>query len=398
MIHYEGGSILLVIDKPYVSPILAETAKRLNIPVYQSGDVFLPNKDQHNLQQHDTFFQHWVEKRAPLLANSENAFQTVEKATKGHDLAQWIHLFKDKLQFRRSLASRFPHFFFQEVLLHDLKTFDYRHLPFPIVVKPSIGYSSLGVFRIANETEWPNKMQLLEDEMEKAKTIFPEGVIDQSTFIIEQWIEGTEYAADAYFDENGQPNILNVFCHMFASEDDTSDRIYYTNREVIQTTLKRIERFLSSMGAAYHLKNFPLHFEFRLSDEGIVPIEINPLRFAGIGTTDLGYYAYGINMYQHLFQQTAPDWDRILSSMDDHTYSFFCAELPMNVSYEDVASIHEESLKQQFEEVLEYRSTLTPDDKTFAVIFYRSQDGAENKALMNLSLEAFIEQREVVTL
>jgi hypothetical protein len=40
--------------------------------------------------------------------------------------------------------------------------------------------------------------------------IYPEQVLDTRSFLIEEYIEGDEFALDAYFDGDGNPVILNI--------------------------------------------------------------------------------------------------------------------------------------------------------------------------------------------
>lgn len=77
----------------------------------------------------------------------------------------------------------------------------------------------------------------LQADMRAAKEIYPESVVSASSFILEAWIQGDEYAVDAFYDTEGEPVVLNVFKRMFAHEADTSDRIYFTGKSVLQEAL-----------------------------------------------------------------------------------------------------------------------------------------------------------------
>ena len=43
-------------------------------------------------------------------------------------------------------------------------------------------------------------------------------------------------------------------------------------------------------------------------------IEFNPLRFAGLCGTDMGYYAFGIRTYEYYLNDRKPDWDAIFGA------------------------------------------------------------------------------------
>ena len=62
--------------------------------------------------------------------------------------------------------------------------------------------------------------------MRMAAMMYPNHVVNSTKFLIEEMIEGEEYAVDAYFDRDGEPVILNIFQHPFLNSKDVSDRIY----------------------------------------------------------------------------------------------------------------------------------------------------------------------------
>ncbi len=97
--------------------------------------------------------------------------------------------------------------------------------------------------------------------------------------------------------------------HEFSSAADVRDRLYLTSKEIIEGNLVRFQGFLDRISELVLLKNLPIHVEVRVAKSGeIFPIEFNPMRFAGWCTTDLAYYAYGINVYECFWQQREPDW------------------------------------------------------------------------------------------
>ncbi len=59
-------------------------------------------------------------------------------------------------------------------------------------------------------------------------------MIDKSNYILEEFINGEEYAIDDYYDENGTAVILNIMKHNFSSTSDVSDRLYYTSKDYIR--------------------------------------------------------------------------------------------------------------------------------------------------------------------
>ncbi|MGD8190547.1 ATP-grasp domain-containing protein [Brevibacillus ginsengisoli] len=390
---------MFILDKPYVSPFLASTLVDTQMPVMIMGDVAVPERHRLNLLTQQDFIQNLMrQNHYPVLTNSENAFSQLEKHLPDSSLVRNISLFKNKVTFRRWLSQIYPSFFFREVSITELATINPATLPYPIIIKPAVGYASLGVYRVVNQDEWYAVSKLIKAEVQLSNKLYSNTVYDSSTFIIEEWIQGSEYAIDAYYNESGEPVVLNVFKRMFFHDGDTSDRIYYTSKEVLNEALASVQSFLHTIGQKAKLNNFPLHVEIRMKENGeLVPIEVNPLRFSGIGTNELGFYAYGVNTYESFIKQTKPDWDSILASMDDSLYSFFCAGIPNSIDPDIISSVDEEGLRRQFAHVLHSYSLFPKDPATFAVLFYKSESSEENKRLLTLDLSQFLRCLEPVT-
>ena len=226
-------------------------------------------------------------------------------------LPSQIQLFKNKILFRELLKDAFPNYFFKGVQLTELSKIETATLKFPLILKPAVGFFSLAVHKIDNAAEWQTVLANIEQEIASFKGMYPKEVVDVSDFIIEQYIEGEEYAVDCYFNKNGDPVVLNVMHHIFSSDKDVSDRVYSTSKEIIEKHKSKIEAFLKIVGEKAQLKNFPMHVEIRVdSNNTIIPIEINPLRFGGWCTTgDMSYFAYGFNSYEQFLYQKTPNWD-----------------------------------------------------------------------------------------
>jgi len=388
---------LIILDRPYVSDLLAHTISKNKIPVIKLNEVFIPNESTISLKKVDDLLIELEKKNYQILFNSENGLNILSKYAPNHYLTIVTDILKNKVTFRKTLSSHYKDFFFTEVSLKELEELDPDSLPFPIIVKPVIGYSSVGVHRIDKVEEYKETIEQLKFEMEVTSAEYPIEVINNQSFIIEKLIEGDEYAVDVYFTEEGEPVILNLFKRMFRHEKDMSDRIYYTSKQVINESLNKIQQFLKTISSLFALKLVPIHIEIRIDNLGqIVPIEVNPLRFAGIGTNELGVYAYGVNACEYFFKQQKPDWENIINQMDDSIYSFCCAEIDASIDCKKVVSINHEAFKLNFEEILEYRRMKVNESSTFAVIFHKSPDLKENTRLLNLDLNQYITLNELV--
>ncbi|MEK4404319.1 ATP-grasp domain-containing protein [Sporosarcina sp. FSL K6-6792] len=382
---------MIILDKPYVSTLLSSTLQRLGTPVLKIGDVQIPEEEKLDLLEETLFFEQLEKSSAPLLFNSENGLAMLMNYLPESKFAEWTSLFKNKAEFRRRMTKIYPSFYFREVSIQDLYEIPLESIPFPIIIKPVIGYSSVGVYRIDCIEDWHHTVEKLKVDINDSASAYPTDVIDSQTVILEELIQGDEYAIDAYFTKEGKPVILNLFKRMFANDKDMSDRIYYTSKSVLSETLAPISDFLEKLGDIDALASFPLHFEVRITKEGqVVPIEVNPFRFAGIGTTELGVHAYGVDVYDYYFNQLKPNWEEKIEAMDNAIYSFLCAEFDPSISLELIRAVDHESFKQQFNEILDYRYMDYKEYPIFSVVFFKHHTFDENKRLLTLELSNFI--------
>ncbi|MFJ7952532.1 ATP-grasp domain-containing protein [Lysinibacillus sp. NPDC096418] len=387
---------MIILDKPYVSDLLADTVKNLQVPVIKLNNVHIPNENGINFKKEGDLLTALEKGDFPILFNSENGLQILSNHMPTHYLTNVTDVLKNKVTFRKILSKHYTDFFFKEASFKELEEINSSTLPYPIIVKPSIGYSSIGVHRIDEEEEYYATIQQLKEEMDIAGAEYPQEVINNQSFIIEKLIEGDEYAIDAYFTEDGKPVILNLFKRLFSHDKDMSDRIYYTSKQVLLEALEKTYSFLNTISSFFDLKLAPIHLEIRINKEGqIIPIEVNPLRFAGIGTNELGVHAYGVNAYEYFFKQQQPNWEYIIENMDDSVYSFCCAEIDSTIDCKMVDSVDHEQFKLNFGEILDYRPMQINEYSTFAVIFHKAPDLEENKRILNLDLNRYITLKEL---
>ena len=382
---------MIILDKPYVSALLSSSLQQLGTPVLKVGDVQIPEEEKLTVLGEVLFFEQLEKTSAPLLFNSENGLAALMRYLPDSKFAEWTSLFKNKAEFRRRMTKVYPSFYFREVSIQDLYEIPLEIIPFPIIIKPTIGYSSVGVYRIDCMEDWYHTVEKLKGDINDSASAYPKDVIDSQTVIIEELIQGEEYAVDAYFTKEGKPVILNLFKRMFANDRDMSDRIYYTSKQVLKEAIAPIADFLKKIGEIDSLASFPLHFEVRITREGqVVPIEVNPFRFAGIGTTELGVHAYGVNVYDYYFNQLEPNWEEKIEAMDDAIYSFLCAEFDPVISLESIRTVDHERFQKQFNEILEYRYMDYKEYPIFSVVFFKQSTFDENKRLLTLNLSDFI--------
>lgn len=393
---------MIILNKPYVSDLLINTINNNQIEVLEND--FLK---ENNLKVNRTISTERASielnaKDYPLIySNSENSIDWISKYLNQTELPQKINLFKDKVKFRELLKDLYPEFYFKQVTLEEINDLDVTNIPKPFVIKPSVGFFSLGVYIVNTNDDWQTIQAQLGHEIEKVKGMYPEAVMDASKFIIEQAIFGDEYAIDVYFNKNGEPVVCGIMKHLFASAEDTSDRVYFTSKEIIESKLDEFSQFANEIGKRANLKNFPMHMEVRVDANGTVnPIEINPMRFGGWSTTaDLTTLAFKVNPISLYFKQEKPNWNETLKGTDGKKYSMIILDNSTGYSMEQIREFDHDKVKKAFSKVLDYRITNRHEYPVFAILFTEStaHDFQQVKDILSTDLKEFVQLKQFET-
>lgn len=384
---------MIILEKPYVSSLLKQTVINKQIPVLKN-DVLdgIALNGEFNSYQTDDLIEKFKNQELPLIySNSENSIEWINQNLSFTSLPDTINRLKDKFRFRQLLQPLYPEFYFKKIKIEDLNKIG--ACKFPIILKPNVGFLSQGIYKIANLEEWEKTKSSLASEISKIKNLFPKEVMNSSEFIIEEVIEGEEFAIDAYYKSDGKPVILNIYKHLFSSDKDVSDRSYHTCKEIIVKHLDHFTSVLAQIGRLINLKNFPVHIEMRLTpDNQLIPIEANPLRFAGWCMTDMAYYAYDINPYEFYFDQKEPDWNEILKNKDDKIYYVTIAEISKEIDLDKIEKIDYESFLSNFSKPLELRKTDFKNYPVFAFMFSETNRSnfKEVEHMLKADLKEFI--------
>lgn len=364
---------MILLDKPYVSKFLKETIVKYEFPVIDTGNV--TEHGELSLISSDDIVQKFRDNPdSRIYTNSENSINWVVNHLGFTKLPDYINIFKNKIEFRKLIQSMYPDFFFKEVSLQDLDEVDLDELPMPFIIKPAIGFLSLGVHKVVDESDWLKVKALIREEFTDAKALFPIEVVNASSFLIEEVIDGEEFAFDAYFDENGDAVILGISKHLFASDKDVSDRVYYTSKELIKTYLPSFLGFVKDLGNAAELKNFPVHVEVRVDKNGnLIPIEVNPMRFGGWCTTaDLTYMATKLNPYHCFLTNVKPNWNQVLEEMDEEIYSLVILDNSTGIPSKEIVDFDYDTLLAKFCEPIELRKIDYKMYSIFGMLFTKT--------------------------
>jgi hypothetical protein len=386
---------MLILDHPYVSEFLKDTAAELQVPVLKNEMATgISTKKRLKLLDKAEFIEFIKEKgECSLYSNSENSIGWISENLGFTGLPEKIELFKNKIKFRQLLERIYPDFYFQGVEFEKLDEIRVEEIKKPFIIKPAVGFFSLGVRKISTNEEWSSVLQHIKAEVEEIKGRYPVQVLDTGEFIIEENIEGEEFAVDAYFNSAGKPVVLNILKHIFSSENDVGDRVYFTSKAVIETYRETVEDLLKEIGKLAGLRNFPLHMELRIgNDRRVQLIELNPMRFAGWCTTDIAHFAYGINTYRYFLEQLEPEWDKILAGKEGNSFCLVILNKPAEVISKNVKAFDYEKLLSDFEKPLELRKADHEKYGLFGYVFTETKDSSwsEIERILKSDLKEYI--------
>ena len=367
---------MIILEAPYISDYLLDYLASNRVPVL-ANDYAVSNsrgRDLCFLSTKEAIKRYHDGER--IYTVSEHALDWIYTNLPDSEIVHKINILKDKAKFRKTISGLYPNLFFQEITLKELQNSDYTNIPYPVILKPSVGFYSVGVYALFNETDLKNAISDIQSNIKKWETDFPKSVIG-SDFILEQYIRGTEFAIDAYYDTEGKPVILNILTHRFASECDVSDRIYYTSAEIMHQYLQPFTGFLERINEKLKITDFPMHIEVRITEDDIIPIEFNPLRFAGLCCTDIAYFAYGINTVDCYLNQIKPDFKSILKNKTGKIYSMILID--KGGKEIDSNRFSYDKLYENFENVLAIRKVKDPSLGLFAFLFTETSVGNEQE-------------------
>ena len=374
---------MILIDKPYVSDFLIKTIKENNIEIIATPEArkLISDNSLNWITEEKAKSIYEKNPGTKIYTNSENSISWIERNLNSSNLPEQIDIFKNKITFRELIKDSYLDYFFKGVKFEELANLNLAEIIFPVIIKPAVGFFSIGVHKVNNAEEWNSTIIKVEDEIKRLNNLYPKEVIDISDFILEECIEGEEYAIDCYFNKNGDPVILNIFHHIFSSDNDVSDRVYSTSEEIFNKHKNVIREFLSDIGLKTNLKNFPAHIEVRINKKGkLNPIEVNPLRFGGWCTTgDFSWYAYGFNSYEYFLKNKKPAWDEIFKAHKGKKYSIIVLDNISGIKENEIGFFDYDLLLKDFENPLNLRKVDISKYHIFGFLFTETTIGNEEE-------------------
>lgn len=387
---------MIILDKPYISEHVIQTILKNRYPVLRNSvsESLLDGNHAELVNEAEAVRMYKEDPGERIYTVSENSIEWVVNNMGFSDLPDKVDIFKNKVRFRDMTRELFPDFFYKETGVKELEQVDVGKLPFPLILKPSVGFFSMGVKKINSSKEWGQSVSELSDEIISLGNIYPDEVLNIRNFIIEEFIRGDEYAIDAYFNSEGEPVILGVLKHVFSSDDDVGDRLYISSKKIILDNLEQFGGFLQRVGKLAGLKNFPLHIEVRKSKSGkVVPIEINPLRFGAWCTTaDATSFSFQMNPYEYFFSDRKPDWDNILKDKDGKIFSMIVLDNTTGAKADQIDHFDHSRLLLNFDSIKEFRKIDHKKYNVFGFLFTETNDSdmSELDWILNNDLKEFI--------
>ena len=170
---------MIFLDRPYVSDFflnyLCESGRAvLHTPFTEELAGTCPSERPLNLVD-DPEAEKLCRSGERLYSNSENALDWILLHLGDMPQADSIRIMKDKAALRRLLRELDPDFFFQEIPAAELYSTDISSWPRPFVLKPAVGFFSVGVHTIQRDEDWKNALEAL--ALDAKQSGFPESVV-----------------------------------------------------------------------------------------------------------------------------------------------------------------------------------------------------------------------------
>jgi hypothetical protein len=257
-----------------------------------------------------------------IIISTETVLDEVLQRLDDPEKQGLISTLKNKVECRRMLTVLFPDFFFKEIAIPDLATLELDPAE-RYFVKPIKGYWGSAAYPLDNTTDRKALTDEITRQLQIRTNIFSDQVVAKDRLIVEEFIDGDEYAVDMFFNDDGKPVITNICYHPLPKKMEYLHVVYYTSHDVFHRLYDNMIGFFTELNKTLHARNIPIHGEFKLHKEKLTPVELNPLRFGSDGFADLSYHAFGFNPFLCFAQNRAPDWENLWKGRESKVYAFY---------------------------------------------------------------------------
>jgi len=322
-----------------------------------------------------------------VYSPAESALALILEKSTSDTFSNAVQKLKDKESFRRLMQKLYPDFFFLKTTIEELQNVQLDRTK-KYIVKPTKGFFGTAVKELDKNTNISEITEEIRNELAENTRYFSESVLSRKELIIEQFIEGKEYAVDMYFDAKGKPVILNIYYHPIPHKNEYFHLLYYTNKEIFDRFYDRLNSIFLELNQHLKITNFPIHAEFKLENEQLVPIEMNPLRYGGYGLADLTYYAFGFNPFSAFFEDYKPDWEKIWQTRSDYHYGWVLGyngtDIDVNTHTPD-----DDAFQKYLGDILHYEEIDYKENPVFSIAYFKNNDHSFLEQLLNTEFNDF---------
>lgn len=302
-----------IIGRDFVSPLVAQVQNLTSL------NMNIQKEQKLNLLS---------DPMAKICTTHEESIEAIKSYLPENENKKAIQLFRDKWDLRTGLAPIFNDFYFSKVLLSDIPNvqLSFNCPAKKYLIKPVKGFFSIGVHVIHKDTNLHDLQLILKNTMKHERVEHPYyiqgGCLSDKEYIIEEMIgdnsgnlhnlSDAEIAIDGYYNIHGEFALLGIYHHPFPKHKKFFHLLYYTNASLFERYYDKIFSFCSELPKYLGIqpKCFPIHAEFKCMNNTLFPIEVNPLRFGGMGLADTLYHAIRINPYRCFYENLSFDWKK----------------------------------------------------------------------------------------
>ena len=327
----------------------------------ESGAIeTLPNTEGLKLIEEEFFLRNHQEFLGiqKVCITSEATLDSILDIIKDEEKISAVKSMKDKYRFRKLLSEYYPQLSFEIIEFDAIKELKITNKK---VLKPIKGCFGTAVKIIDQNSNLNNVAHEIKTEIDKNSSVLSESVLSQGSFILEDYIKGEEYAVDMFFDSKGKPHIVNIYYHPIPEHKEYLHMIYYTNRSIFEMVFDEAMKFFETLNSKLRLENVALHSEFKYTS-GLIPIEINAMRFGGMGLGNMVYHSLNVNPYEMFIKEKSPDWEKIWNQNPDRSFVYFICYNGSQVN-KDLEEPDIQKLESKFNHILnktifDYKSQL----------------------------------------
>ena len=147
---------------------------------------------------------------------------------------------------------------------------------------------------------------------------------------------------------------------------------------------------VNHLNTALDLDYIPVHIELRVDGNNILPIEINPLRFAGLCLNELNFHVTNRHPLGFYFSNTVPGYENMWKGKENEIYCFPILEKDKH-SKEN--SLEKSLIKNIYSNILKLKPVKNPNLDIQTFVFSKTNDESELKNILELKIQCRFNSR-----